>query len=127
MTYRFLTDEEVMELVNPACEQRGWPIMNLATCRVLGAFEQDGHLVEFLAIQLFPILGPMARVDNEARDDGSVSRELSRRMEQFLHDNDARGWMAVADNPFVERLCERHGMKRVQSPVFMAGSSERVN
>ena len=115
--YRWLEPEEI-EVANAAFRHQGWAEINPAASRVLGAFI-DGALVEVLAFQLFPILGPMLKLDNTVNDP-AIGRKLADMMDSFLRDNDARGWLAIADSPVVERLCERYGMKRVSSPVYMA-------
>ena len=118
MNLRFLTDLEIETLVNPVLELRGWALLNIPTSKVLGAF-QDDRLVEFIVLQLFPMLGPMVRVDNTLRDNGETSRALANGMETFLEENDARGWMAICDSPVTERICQRHGMQKVESPVYV--------
>ena len=123
MEYRWLTYDEVESEVNPILALRGMAILNIdeanPICRVMGAWE-DGHLVEFLTIQLVPMLGPMVRVDNTKRDGGEVSRELVDRLYNYLEDAGARTYLVVADNPFTARLCERHQMDKVNSPVYSA-------
>jgi hypothetical protein len=116
MIYRWLTTEEVVSL-DPEMDARKWARLNPACCCVLGAFDGEA-LVEFLVLQLYPILGPMLRL--QGSDNGSVSRELASRMEQHLVESNARAWMAIADSPVVERICERHKMLRVTRPVFIA-------
>lgn len=122
VTYRWLGNAELVEWVNPVCELRGWSQLNVnesqPTCRVLGAF--DGvEFIGFLAFQLFPVVGPQW-VDSEHRD-GTISRELAVRMHEFLTEVNARGYMVVADSPVTSRLCERHGMKKLESPVYTQG------
>lgn len=123
MLYEWLTDDQIEELVNPALQLRGMALLNInpsqPTCRVLGAWD-NGNLIQFFAIQLFPILGPMVKMDNTHRDNGEVSRELATQMHAMLDTADARGYLVVADNPVTGRLCERHGMQRVVSPVYTA-------
>ena len=118
MEFRWLTEEEVLSLVNPVLASRGWAELNVECCRVLGAL-QDGQLVEFFALQLFPLLGPLMRSDNTVRDDGATSRELARMMVEYLTAEQARGWIAIAESPVTERLCVRYDMKRVEHPVFI--------
>lgn len=118
MTYRWLTNEEVLEIVNPELRKHGWAELNTAIARVLGAFYQTGELVEFFVLQLYPMLGPLLRLDNINTDNGAVSRELARRMDEFMTESQARGCLTIADNPVTVRLCERYGMTRVESPVF---------
>lgn len=119
MEFRWLEPEEIVALVNPSLALQGWPQLNTGCCRVLGAFEGD-RLIECFTLQLYPVLGPLLRVDNTVRDNGETSRELAQRMQAYLKQEDARGYMTIADNPLTERLCERFGMKRVDSPVFVS-------
>lgn len=121
MTIRWLTDEEVLGIVNPACAQRGWAQQNTGMCRVLGAFYESGELIEFFVLQVYPMLGPLLRLDNINVDGGTVTRELTKRMEEYLIETNARGYMTIADSPLTERLCLRFGMTRVESPVFTKG------
>lgn len=121
MTYRWLTPEEIVRDVNPALASRGWSELNTEVARVLGAFDGDTP-VEVFALQLFPFLGPLLRVDNTYRDNGEVSRVLAQEMEDFLAANEARGCLAIADSPVTERLCQRFGMRRLDSPVFIIDS-----
>lgn len=125
MTYEWLTDDQIEELVNPDLARRGMATLNLnpasPTCRVLGAWE-DGRLIQSFTIQLFPVLGPMLKHDNLHRDNGEVSRTLANKMQEMLDEANARGYMVVADNPVTGRLCERHGMTRVVSPVYVAAA-----
>ena len=117
MKLRWLSQGEVLELVNPVCAARGWAELNLDTSRVLGAFE-DGQLVEFFVLQLFPLLGPLLRVDNEKRDGGETTRKLVTEMQDYLEKEQARGSFAVAESPVTRRLCERFGMKPLNVPVY---------
>lgn len=124
MTYRWLTSDEIAALVNPDLERKNWAALNVnderPTCRVLGAFLEDGTLVESFTMQLVPMLGPMLRHDNTIRDSGETSRRLAAVMEDFLRNEvQARDFMAIADSPLTKRLCERFGMKLVRVPVFM--------
>ena len=128
MTYRWLTDEEVDTLVNPDMQRHGWAMLNIPTARVMGAFDDAGTLVASFSLQLHPLLGPLLRHDNTQRDNGETSRELTRNMEAYLEETQARGWLVIADNPITERLCARHGMQRVVSPVFLqVGVREQVH
>ena len=118
MNIRWLTNEEIVEQVNPALALRGWAYLNLDTCRVLGAFHEDGHLLEFLVLQLFPLLGPLLRIDNVDRDAGETTRTLLTGMQEYLEKEEARGFFAVADSPMTERLCRRFGMSKIESPIY---------
>lgn len=121
MDYRWLTFDEIADLLNPALKQQGFAQLNVnpaqPTCRVLGAFE-GGSLIEAFAFQFYPVLGPLIKVDNEFRDNGEVSRELATRMTEFFVTAKARGALCIADTPFTERLCKRLGLQEIQSPVY---------
>jgi len=119
MIYRWLTPEEILTLANPVLQFHGWAQLNVPTSQVLGAFADDGLPVELFVLQLFPILGPLVRVDNERRDNGEISRALATKMQEFLEANEARGCMAIADSPITERLCERFEMKKLDVPVYV--------
>lgn len=124
MTYRLLTDEEVINQVNPVLAIQGHAQLNIAAAKVVGAFDESGRLVESLTLQLFPILGPMVRHDNIARDSGETTRGLVSFMEDYLKEANARGFLTIADSPFTQRLCERYRMKKVDSPVYMQVPTE---
>jgi hypothetical protein len=119
MTYRFLTDDEVQNVLNPALAMRGQAMLSVLCASVLGAFDDKGALVESLAIQLFPVLGPLTRHDNEQRDAGETTRRLVEEMQTYLKQHETRGLLCIADSPFTERLCARYGMQKVESPVFV--------
>lgn len=109
---------EILEHVNPALKRKGWAELNLDTCRVLASIDEEGNIVEFFPIQLFPLLGPMLRVDNEKRDAGETTRALAAEMYEYLIAEKARGFLAIAESPITQRLCERFGMTKVRHPVF---------
>lgn len=119
MRYEWLTAEQIEWLVNPELEKRRMAILNPDCCRVMGAWNGE-QLVSFFTIQLFPVLGPMVKIDAFHRDNGEVSRELATRMHAYLDESGARGYMVVADNPVTDRLCDRHGMMKLTSPVYVA-------
>lgn len=119
-TIRWLTFDEIADWVNPVCKQRGWAQLNInteqPTCRVLGAFE-DVQLVAFLVLQFFPVIGP-AWVDALHRD-GSVSRELADQIHDYLVGVEARGALTICESAVTERLAIRHGMTKIDEPVYM--------
>jgi len=123
VTFRWLSEDEIVDLANPVLKAHGWAQLNVnpdkPTCRVMGAFNDSGGLVEVLVLQLHPVIGPLVRCDNEHRDAGQTTRKLIQLMEEYLIQTKARGWLVVADSPLTERMCEQHRMKRIQSPVFL--------
>lgn len=121
-TYRWLEQSEIELWVNPECARRGYAQLNIneatPTCRVYGAFWDD-DLIEVFVFQLFPMLGPLIRMDHTFRDDGRTTRGLVEGMVDFLvNESAARAVMTVADSPFTERLCERFEMNRIEKPVY---------
>ena len=122
MTYRWIDPgDPALELINAACRRLGYAELNInperPTCRVLAA-EWDGVIVEVMCFQMFPVCGPLLKIEESFRDEGKTSRELVRMMHAFLEECQARGYLAIADNPFSQRLCERFSMKRVEAPVY---------
>lgn len=118
MTTRFLDADEIEKLVNPLLAFRGMPQLNIGLSRVLAAFEGE-TLIEFIVVQLFPMLGPLLKVDNTSRDGGEISRLLAKQMFDYLKENQARGYLAVAESPVTVKLCERYGMQKLTDPVFL--------
>lgn len=95
---------------------RGWMSLNRPTSRVLIA-ETDGKLSGFIVLQLIPHSEPLF-VSPSARGTG-LAEALTDRMYSFLDEVKVRGFMAVADSKFAEELCEKHGMQKVASPVYV--------
>ncbi len=118
--YRALTNDEIIEFVNPVCRMKGWAELNITdpypTCYVIGAF--DGvEIVGFFTLQLHPFLGPLWVDSNHST--GEVSRELVESMDKFVKASNVRGVITIADSPVSARLAERHGMTKVESPVYI--------
>jgi hypothetical protein len=120
MEFNWLSDYEIETWVNPLLKERNWAELNInpqqPTCRVMGAFI-EGVLIEFLVQSLFPMTGPLLRVNTELRDSGETSRKLAEIMHETLRG--ARDYMVVCNNPMSERLCKRFGMKKLESPVYV--------
>lgn len=121
MIFRWLENDEIEKQVNPLLKARNWAELNInevqPTCRVLGAFLEDGELIEFLVQSLFPMTGPLLRVNTDMRDSGETSRKLA----EIMHDTlkIARDYMVVANSPASERLCKRFGMEKITAPVYV--------
>ncbi len=95
--------------------------LNRATSRVRVAEDTEGNLKGFFVLQLTPQAGPLWVAPSE-RSTG-LADELADDMLEFLVDAHARGWLVVADSPHVPPLCEARGMRRVESPVYVAGGA----
>lgn len=117
LTYHWLEGDE-LEILEPILAARGWTSLNGKVARAIGAFDETGKLVGFQVLQLFPMVGPLY-VEPLSRGTG-IASELTERMRTFLVNAQARGWMVIADAPFTAQLCEAHGMRKVESPVYLA-------
>lgn len=113
------TDEEWSK-IDEILATRGWPSLNRPTSRIRLA-EEDGKILSFLVVQLFPQVGP-AWAAPSVRGTG-IAAELADDMVQYLMDAQCRGWMVVADNPHAEKLARDRGMTRLESPVYVTGVS----
>lgn len=102
---------------NAEIQHRGWSPLNEPTSRILGAFDGD-VLVEVFVLQLYPVVGPLVRLDARYRDHGETSHALVEEMVEFLESTEARGWLAICDHPATERICKRYGMTRIEKPIF---------
>ena len=120
ITYRWIdgptcTDRD-WAAVDSILESQGWMPLNRDTSRVYLA-EQDGEIAGLSVLQLMPFAGPLW-VKKRLRVTG-VTDKLADDTIGWLCETRARGWFVVADSPHVPRLCERHGMRRINSPVYI--------
>lgn len=122
MIFQWLNNEQIETLVNPHLKDHGWAELNIneerPTCRVIGAFLENGTLVESLTIQLYPVVGPMLKHDKTIRDSGETSRALATIVADFLTNTEARDCLVIAEEVLTERLCKRLGLTRLASPVY---------
>ena len=129
MKYEWLTQDQIIELVNPALKSKGYAELGfngrcecgrpLPTARVLGAFLDSGELIETFTLSMMPFLGPLLKHETDIRDSGETSRQLATIMFDFLMGAKARDFLVIANSPISRRLCERFEMKKVECPVFM--------
>lgn len=89
--------------------------LNKFTSRVLVAEDETG-LCGFYVLQLIPHAEPLWTAPRVRGTE--VARALATQMKDYLDEADARGYMAVADNPIAARMCESFGMQRIVSPVY---------
>ena len=90
--------------------------MNGKTCRARAAFA-NGKLVGFSVVQLFPFAGPLW-VDKAYRGTG-IAEDLADQTVEWMAEMNARGFIVIADNPTSVQFCEKHGMKKIASPVYI--------
>jgi GNAT superfamily N-acetyltransferase len=114
---RWMAIEEILA-------SRGWMSLNRNTTMVRLATE-EGRIIGFLCLQLIPHTEPLY-VDKAYRASG-VAERLAEDMVKWLAESGARGFMLVADSPHAEKLAERYGMVKVDSPVYMTLSEPKGN
>lgn len=112
--YKWVDGDDLAEL-EPIIIRNNWASLNPNTSRAICAYE-DGVLVGFFVLQLFPHLEPLF-VSPSLRG-GEVTFELVNRMNEFIKDINIRGFMCVADSQFAEKLCQQRGMFKITSPVY---------
>ena len=122
VAYRWLdgwtaTDEE-WDRIETIIETRGWIPLNRRTTRVLLAETAAGGLVGFIVLQLIPHVEPLF-VAPSMRATG-VAEDLAERMKAYLDEVGVRGYIATAENPSAAKLCEAHGMTKVEKPVYVS-------
>jgi hypothetical protein len=96
---------------------RGWMSLNRPTSRILVAETEDGKLASFLVLQMIPHTEPLW-VAPEFRASG-LAEQMVDAMVKFLNDVKIRGYLATAESPFAAKLCEEHGMKKLEHPVYI--------
>jgi hypothetical protein len=97
-------------------ESQGWSALNREMSRIRVA-EVDGQIVGFSVLQMLPMAGPLYVIKSQ-RGTG-VAEKLADETIGFLVECRARGWFVIADSPHVPKLCEKHGMHKVESPVYI--------
>src|SRR4029077_11567783 len=120
ITFRWLEgpscSDEDWDKLYKLLHKRGWSPLNREYSRILLA-EEDGEIVGFSCLQMLPFAGPLF-VKPQLRGSG-IADKMAADTISFLVECDARGWFVVADSPHAPRLCEQHGMYKVDSPVYI--------
>lgn len=96
---------------------KGWASLNRNTSRILVAEDAAGELLGFEVFQLAPFVGPLY-LRPSARGAG-LAEQLSDRMFEFLAETKARGWMVTAASHHAAKICEAHGMTKIEMPVYV--------
>jgi hypothetical protein len=104
------------ERIDRLLQVRGALPLNRPTTRILVAEDETGKLLGFLCMTLLPHIEPMWILPAE-RGTG-LPEELGKQMQSFMEECRAPIVYLVADNPFVIRLAEKHGMELIESPVY---------
>lgn len=93
---------------------KGWASLNKKTSRLLVA--ENKETMAFIVFQMVPFLGPLF-VPPSMRGTG-IAEELADKMQEFLSESNARCYIATAESKHAEKLCESHGMKRLNTPLY---------
>jgi len=115
VTLKWLDGDELDQL-EPILAEKGWASLNKATSRALAAFDQEGKLIGWEVFQLYPYLGP-AYVEKTWRGSG-LYEKLADELHEFLLGVQCRGAIMIAETIFAEKLAEKHGMRKVELPVY---------
>ena len=120
VTYRWidgpLSTDEDWARVDTVLARRGWSPLNREMSRIYVA-EVGGEIIGMSVLQMLPFAGPLV-VEKGYRGTG-IADKLAADSIGYLIECQARGWFVVADSPHVPRLCEKHGMHKVTSPVYI--------
>ncbi len=94
---------------------RGWMSLSRECSRIRVA-EREGKIIAFFVAQMIPYCGPVY-VSPKERGTG-LAGELGDEMFESLKEVGARGWIIIAENPYIPALCEARGMHRLSFPVY---------
>jgi hypothetical protein len=123
ITYRWVDGKDASDAdwdkIESILVARGWMSLNRQVSRILIAEDESGKM-GFHVFQMIPYCGPLF-VPPSMRGSG-VAEELADRMFQFLGEMQARGWIATAESPHAAALCEKYGMDKVTTPVYVMPS-----
>lgn len=108
--------EEEWAAIDEILARQGWMSLNRMLTRVLVAYRGE-EIVGFHVMQLLPHAEPQW-VDMSERGSG-LSQQLADQMVGFLEGVKARGWMVLATNKHAEKMCQDHGMKKIDATVYM--------
>ena len=109
-------EDEDWDRIEEILKARGWMSLNRTTSRILVAEDSEGKLYGFQVLQLVPHVEPLY-VAPAARASG-IAEELVERMVKFLGEVKIRGYLATAESSFAAQLCEKHGMTKLDFPVY---------
>jgi len=123
VTYRWIhgptAPEAEWDRIDMMMAMRGWPQLYRGTTRVLVAEDAEG-ICGAICLQMLPHTEPLI-VERRVYGKG-VAEGLADRMVAMLTELRVAGYMVVAENPLAVKLCEDHGFKRVECPVYVGGA-----
>jgi GNAT superfamily N-acetyltransferase len=121
VSYRWLespTQEEWLA-IDSLLEKYHWMSLAPDFAKILVA-EVDGEIVGISCLQGVAMCGPLL-VLPKWRGTG-VADKLADDTIASLQSINARGWIVIAESPHVPKLCRKHGMRQLDSPVFVSGA-----
>jgi hypothetical protein len=104
---------------------KGWLSLNRNVSRILVAEDSAGKMVAFNVLQLVPYAGPL-HLNRDWRGTG-LAEEMNDEMVEYMVESQVRGWLVVAESKFIQDYCEKIGMARVASPVYVKVGMEKGN
>lgn len=125
VTYRWIEGPEASPEdwahIENIMSARGWMSLSRVWTRVLMAEDMDKKLVGFVCLQAIPHTGPLWVAPSMRGTD--VAKSLADQIINFMYESEARGWFAIASNSIVAKMCEEHGMVKIDHPVYVAGGA----
>lgn len=113
LTYRWIQGDELSRL-DKIFKLRGWTPLDKDTSDAIAVFDGD-ELVGFHVVQVRVHAEPQY-LDKRYRGKGIANEMAAKVIERLPKD---MGIFVIADDPTAAVLCERHGLKRITSPVFV--------
>lgn len=104
-----------LRILDPIFGEMGWSQLPQSSIAIVAM--DDKGVAGFHVLQLRPHAEPLyVRQDKVGTGLGA---QLAGLMSDFLRETETEGFMAIADTPEAEKLCESFGMRRITSPVYM--------
>lgn len=103
-------------LLNAELGKRGWGPFVRETTRIFFCQDESNTLAGFGVVQFIAHAEPIW-VAPEHRGTG-LAEEIASEVVGFL-DEAQVGFVATVDNPYSRKLCESHGMKLLDKPVYV--------
>jgi hypothetical protein len=124
MGLEWLVGQNAVDELNEIIVAEGGVPLNALNARAL-VFRDNGRIVGYSVVQLFPFVGPFWV--QEDRRDGMLSALMAEETWKFLQECGARGFLVVASTAVSERFAQRYGMEKISDPVYLdRGKNERT-
>jgi hypothetical protein len=124
VTFRWIEGEE-LELLRPVIEAHGWTPLDPIFAKALIAEDEEGNLAGFNVLQVVLRPEPLWVAKRCRGEQGEeLAMQLAEQMTEYLRVAGATYWEIKAASPFVGRLCEANGMKKMETPMYVFGERE---